>query len=89
MPLLPSEMPSLATSMKRYANTYAHVADLHISTILTLCSQVWEKYGIDGIIAPVQAVPQLPHGWVFCGSMRCPKPDLIHMFSEGVIISLL
>ncbi|KXN86624.1 Fatty acid amide hydrolase 1 [Leucoagaricus sp. SymC.cos] len=24
--------------------------------------QVWEKYGIDGIIAPVQALPQLPHG---------------------------
>jgi len=24
--------------------------------------EVWGKYGIDGIIAPVQAVPQLPHG---------------------------
>ncbi|KAF9453524.1 amidase signature enzyme [Macrolepiota fuliginosa MF-IS2] len=24
--------------------------------------EVWEKYGIDGIIAPVQPIPQLPHG---------------------------
>jgi hypothetical protein len=26
--------------------------------------QVWEKYGLDGVIAPVQAIPQLPHGSV-------------------------
>jgi len=26
--------------------------------------QVWNKYGFDGIIAPVQALPQLPHGCV-------------------------
>jgi hypothetical protein len=26
--------------------------------------QVWNKYGFDGIIAPVQALPQLPHGYV-------------------------
>jgi hypothetical protein len=27
--------------------------------------QVWdEKLGLDGIIAPVHAVPQLPHGYV-------------------------
>lgn len=24
--------------------------------------EVWEKYAIDGIISPVQAIPQLPHG---------------------------
>ncbi|EKM81874.1 hypothetical protein AGABI1DRAFT_112104 [Agaricus bisporus var. burnettii JB137-S8] len=28
----------------------------------TFYKDVWEKYNIDGILAPVQAIPQLPHG---------------------------
>lgn len=39
---------------------FSAFADTGILTKL----QVWNKHNFDGIIAPVQAVPQVPHGSV-------------------------
>lgn len=55
------EMNSLACFTKMYVFSFG----ITPGQILNLHPQVWEKYGIDGIIAPVQAIPQLPHGYVY------------------------
>ncbi|KAG6869233.1 hypothetical protein C0993_009097 [Termitomyces sp. T159_Od127] len=46
--------------MEEYTSLIAERDDF----IKTFYHEVWNKYGFDGIIAPVQAVPQLPHGYV-------------------------
>lgn len=32
------------------------------SILIVPSEQVWDKYGFDGIIAPVQSLPTIPHG---------------------------
>lgn len=39
-------------------------------------SQVWDKCNFDGIIAPVQAVPQLPHGYVTAQVTMKPSKNI-------------
>ena len=51
-------MTSFAPLMNKFVNFEAQ------KTPLTPPFQVWDKYGFDGIIAPVQALPQLPHGYI-------------------------
>ncbi|KAJ2923905.1 hypothetical protein H1R20_g13191, partial [Candolleomyces eurysporus] len=53
---------ALRASRAKSVTEYWALASQRDAFIRDWYSQVWDKYSLDGIIGPVQAVPQLPHG---------------------------
>ncbi|KIY62605.1 amidase signature enzyme, partial [Cylindrobasidium torrendii FP15055 ss-10] len=53
----------------------------------TFFDAVWERHGLDGIIAPVQSMPQLPHGAVTTLSPLCVATVLYNLldYPAGVV----
>ncbi|KAF5383525.1 hypothetical protein D9615_003592 [Tricholomella constricta] len=53
---------SLRAARVRTVLGYTELVAEREDLIKSFHKQVWEKHSLDGIIAPVQAMPQLPHG---------------------------
>ncbi|KAG6890091.1 hypothetical protein C0995_012040 [Termitomyces sp. Mi166 len=75
VPKLPSFVRSLASWM------IEKVLGDKIFANLARTARVWNKYGFDAIIAPVQAVPQLPHGYAEPNPFAAPFVNMIHIHS--------
>ncbi|EGO24971.1 hypothetical protein SERLADRAFT_370184 [Serpula lacrymans var. lacrymans S7.9] len=52
----------LRLARKKTVGEYIELADKRNKLIAAWNNEIWEEYNFDGIIAPVQALPTLPHG---------------------------